>query len=417
MSIRGMVGVPVAARFALRVPEETPTFAEGSFLDGSTGFVTKSFAGNWVSSPDSSALDVTGDLEIVARMTLPDWTPSTTPIAPGGKAADNSSTDAYLFYFASGRPILQWYDSSNVARSLTASADVPFSDGQMGWIKVTLDVDNGSGQCDVKFYTAADQATEPTSWTQLGTTRTGNFGTTSIRSTTQTLNLMGRSNTAADGTLARYIIRNGIDGTVAFDADFAAQPAHALAFTESSSNAAVVQINSTRYTYGIPGAGFTTVGTYALSANTDAGIPFFARDGVTVDMLAFEVTTGPTSTSTVHAAVYATQGGQPTGSPVISWGPISVPTGGSVVYARNDPKTLPPGNYILLLNPSVAFTARSWRMPGVLASVVGANPLLANVTVARTNGAFPSTPVGWTTRAASNVGFQAFAALRYGRTP
>jgi hypothetical protein len=95
---------------------------------------------------------------------------------------------------------------------------ITITDGEYLWIKYTLDVDNGAGGHDVKFYTAADQATEPTTWTQLGSTVT-TAGTTSVWPGTAGLIIGGRSATTQvfNGSLARVIIRNGIGGNTVLD--------------------------------------------------------------------------------------------------------------------------------------------------------------------------------------------------------
>jgi hypothetical protein len=103
----------------------------------------------------------------------------------------------------------------------------------------------------VIFYTSPDGS----SWTQLGTTQSTAAG--NIFSGTAQVEV-GSNNTGSEllaGRVLRAQIYNGIDGTLAFDANFATASKLATSFTESSSNAATVTINTTgRYGARICGA-------------------------------------------------------------------------------------------------------------------------------------------------------------------
>jgi hypothetical protein len=97
---------------------------------------------------------------------------------------------------------------------------MPIADGVAAWIKVTLDVDNGAGGKTVRFFYAADQPTEPTSWTQLGTDVT-TAGTTSLPAVTSPLYAGFTDGTTSFlGKSYRAIVRNGIGGTTVADIDF-----------------------------------------------------------------------------------------------------------------------------------------------------------------------------------------------------
>jgi hypothetical protein len=117
---------------------------------------------------------------------------------------------------------------------------VPFSDGQAGWVRATLDLDNGAGSYELKFWTAPDSITVPTSWTQLGVTRTGTAIVSLVNSSEQLSIGPGLA-----GKFYRAIVRNGIGGTVVFDADFTTGiiDGDQTSFVESSTNAATVTIN------------------------------------------------------------------------------------------------------------------------------------------------------------------------------
>jgi hypothetical protein len=113
----------------------------------------------------------------------------------------------------------RWYPLGTAASEIIANstASVPFAANETGWVKVTLDVDNGAGGYDVKFYTAADETDDPTVWTQLGSTVTGG-STTAIFAGTETLKIgCNIGNGFGTGTYRRMVLRNGIDGTVVAD--------------------------------------------------------------------------------------------------------------------------------------------------------------------------------------------------------
>jgi hypothetical protein len=120
------------------------------------------------------------------------------------------------------------------------------ANGERFALKMELDVDNGSSDSTVKFYTATT-ASGP--FTQLGSTVLNGF-TTSVR-TGQTVAIAfgaGNSTTfpaSAGMKFYRAQILNGIGGTVVFDADFTTGiiDGDQTTFVESSTNAATVTIN------------------------------------------------------------------------------------------------------------------------------------------------------------------------------
>lgn len=204
--------------------------------------------GNYASTPDSAALDITGDLEIVMRLGLIDWTPSPLNKYSFSKRLAGTNQRSWLVeHVTNGAVRLYW--SANGVTDLTALSTANLSalaDGQVIWLKITLDVDNGAGGNDVTFWWASDQATEPTSWTQLGATVT-TAGVTSIFNSTARVQMGGWEDGGTDfgGTFYRAIVRNGIGGTTVFDADFTTgiTSGAQTTFTESSANAATVTIN------------------------------------------------------------------------------------------------------------------------------------------------------------------------------
>lgn len=199
--------------------------------------------GNYASATDLAAVRPTGDMEFVTRVSLADWTPSAIqPIYISGSPSGFPTINHYLYVNTSGNLVFL-RPSGSTDRTYTSTAVAPFTDGATGWIKVTFDQTNGSTS-EVKFYTAADQATEPSSWTQLGSAVTnanvgaGNSDVTGLRVGTNVV----AAGLVMTGSVYRTVIRDGIAGTTVFDANFTANT-NQSSFTESSANAATVTIN------------------------------------------------------------------------------------------------------------------------------------------------------------------------------
>ena len=200
-------------------------------------------ASNYASAPDSAALDITGDIEIVARVALDDWTPTGVMQLVGSVQADPNRRFRLLVQ-TSGVLQLEWWPTGSAASSASRSTTTApaLTDGTAYWIKATLTASTGKAN----FYYAADQATEPSSWTEQASA--AGLGATSIANVTAPLEIgsgFSGSTHPASGKFYRVIVRNGIGGTAVFDADFTAgiTSGAQTTFTESSANAATVTIN------------------------------------------------------------------------------------------------------------------------------------------------------------------------------
>jgi hypothetical protein len=252
----------------------------------------------------------------------------------------------------------------------------------------------------------------------LGTTRSSTAN--AIFDGTQAVEI-GSTNVGASsllsGTVYRAIVKDGIGGTTVYDADFSTQTADALAFTESSTNAATVTINTTRYSYGVPEMQGSSVVSQSLNPNRDFYVPFRITQSLIVDMFGFEVTTGPASASTTYLAVYnADNDLQPVGSPVATASAaVAASTAGVGLYRLQfTPVTLPAGNYVIGLNSSVQTTYRTIR-GGVssLIETIGATPFITTPQVVRTAAAFSASPLPWVERGTGNSGSLNPIHLRY----
>ena len=201
--------------------------------------------GNLFSVPSSVAFNaISGDIELVVRVALDDWTPATTQ----GVLERDSGDPNRAWHFrvdTTGKLSFRWFPTGSAASSILASSSIvaPFTDGTTYWVKATLDVDNGAGGWTVQFFYASDQSTEPSTWTKIGADVTG-AGVTSLPSVSANLT-NGNAAGMQIGKSYRAIVRNGIGGTTVFDADFTTgiTSGGQTTFTESSANAATVTIN------------------------------------------------------------------------------------------------------------------------------------------------------------------------------
>jgi hypothetical protein len=395
-----------------------PLLTAGAYLSGS-GLVLGGIAANYAFTPDTAALSTTGDIDIKVKLSMVDWTPAAAQIIVGKRA---TATQKSYFFFVNVTGTLQFTTSVDGSAELatTSTAATGFANGATKWVRATLQVDNGSSQRVNKFYTSNDGV----SWTQLGTTITA-AGTTSIFDSTSVFEVgsisLG-SNNLLNGTVYRTIVQSAFDTadnttSAIFDADFASQTADALAFTESSANAATVTINTTRYTYGIPGVQWSTSNaTQALTANNVYYQPFVVTKAVVVDGTQFVVTTGPASAANVRTGIYAADDNlQPTGAALLDAGNAPVGTSATgTFFTQVTPVTLQPGVYVTAINTSVNLTARVIRggLVGADASN-GTSSIFSLMSATQTQGALPNPGTAWTTRTFSTTGPNHVLFLRY----
>lgn len=182
-------------------------------------------SGNYWSVPDADNLDIVGDLEIVARVSMADWTPATSTRYMAAKYQNSGNQRSWLLDVrTTGELGFTWSTNGTATTGYASSVATGFTDGASYWVKITLDVDNGSGGYDLKFWTAADAETEPSSWSQLGSTRTA-AGVTSIYAGTAPVTL-GAYADGGDfpGSIRRLIVRSGIGGTKVLDVDPSVAP-------------------------------------------------------------------------------------------------------------------------------------------------------------------------------------------------
>lgn len=179
--------------------------------------------GGYITTPDSATLSITGDLDVQAKVQCDDWTPSAA-FELCGKSGAAGQAGWFLRLGTDGKLTLFWSPDGTAVLSITSTVAVPFADGATGWVRATIDVDNGASQRVVTFYTSNDGS----AWTILGTAVT-QAGATSIFDNTTAVTFVGRAAGGPGGIVGQmtaYQLRifNGINGTLVADLDVADAP-------------------------------------------------------------------------------------------------------------------------------------------------------------------------------------------------
>ncbi len=185
-------------------------FGPGQFLD------LPNITGNYTSTPDTAALDITGDIDIQALVAVP-WSGAGGTNSIVAKLTSGQSSYA-IEIRGTGALRLTWSEDGTAFKfeEATVDPDATLADGALQWIRATLDVDNGASGYDVKFYLGGD-ALVPV-WVQLGATVTGG-ATTSIFAGTALLffGANGFNSNWGNGDFYRGLVKDGIDGTLVAD--------------------------------------------------------------------------------------------------------------------------------------------------------------------------------------------------------
>jgi len=187
-------------------------------------------SGNWASTPDNAALDIVGDIDLRADVTMTDWTPT-------GDATLVSkwfiAQASYALNIAPTGLLTMLWSTDGTATTLRSSTVAPVvANGGRLAVRATLDVDNGAAGHTVTFYTAP---TINGPWTQLGDPVI-TAGVTSIFSGTASGEVGGIAGTTNlwAGTAHAAQIRSGINGTIVANPNFTAQLPGTTSFTDSA---------------------------------------------------------------------------------------------------------------------------------------------------------------------------------------
>lgn len=107
---------------------------------------------------------IAGDLDVVARLRPVAWASGAAQVFAARWETTSNQRAFYTYLTGSGFLGLSWSADGSTILSATSSAAAPFAADADGWVRVTLDVDNGAAGSTVTFYTSTDGVT----WAQLG---------------------------------------------------------------------------------------------------------------------------------------------------------------------------------------------------------------------------------------------------------
>lgn len=194
-----------------------------------TALLLPGTADNYASTPDTAALDITGDIDLRAKITPDDWTPAADQ-ALIAKWVTTGSQRSYQFILRS-TGALRFSRSTDGSSGTIVDTDstvaTGFVDGSTHWVRVT----RASASGTVTFYTSPDG----TNWTQLGAAVV--TGAATMFSSTAPLEVGSRVTGFTDnfaGMIHRAQVHNGINGTVVADPRFDTQSAGATSFVDST---------------------------------------------------------------------------------------------------------------------------------------------------------------------------------------
>ncbi|WP_422758304.1 hypothetical protein [Paenarthrobacter sp. C1] len=162
-------------------------------------------------TPQAAIPHIAGDFDVRARLSMNDWTPGAVSgiVSRYGAAG---SRGWKLSIGATGLIDFTWTTDGTTNIQKVSSAAAGFADGTEGWIRATLDVDNGLGGYTWKAYKSTDGVT----WTEIGSSEVTTGGATSIFDAPQEYEIGGRGFNAEAwaGKLYEVQIRDGINGKI-----------------------------------------------------------------------------------------------------------------------------------------------------------------------------------------------------------
>lgn len=170
-------------------------------------------------TPDSPAVSITGDLEVVVHLALDQWPPAdeAAPVSQFVTGGDGRAWTTRINI--TGTVQLFWSEDGIATLNAGSSTTLPpMAAGEDLWLRYRLDVDNGAGGRDITFETSSDGQ----SWTQLGSTIT-QAGVTSIHDSSADIVVGAYNNGGSERLIGRVFyaeVRDGINGTIVANPDF-----------------------------------------------------------------------------------------------------------------------------------------------------------------------------------------------------
>jgi hypothetical protein len=220
------------ARFYARRFGSTTTSLTLAGSSPGAGLSVTGASGSYASTPDNAALDIVGDIDLRADVTLANWNTGVFRTLLAKYTAVGSQKSYGLAINNTGKLAIFW--SSTGANDLESDSTInptPASTGRLA-VRAFLDVNNGAAGNTATFYTAPTIAGP---WTQLGAPVVL-AGVTSIFSSTSILEVGSDTSGTLDrltGTVHSVEVYNTA-GTVVANPNFSAQPAGTLVFVDGA---------------------------------------------------------------------------------------------------------------------------------------------------------------------------------------
>lgn len=195
---------------------------------------------NCVHTADAASLDILGDITVVGWIAPNDWTPSALQVI-AAKCDVSGQFSWFMYLNTDGVIRFSWFSGGTGATQITISSTVAtgFTDGTARYVAASLDVDNGSTQNVVTFWTSTDGAT----WAQLGSPVT-TAGVAAIFSSTSRLEIgsfiLGSSSPFA-GKIARVQVYSGVR-------DFSGTPSGGTLVADYNPTAGTINTTATSLT-------------------------------------------------------------------------------------------------------------------------------------------------------------------------
>ncbi|MER5892406.1 hypothetical protein [Streptomyces sp. NPDC001876] len=210
----GLIGRNTPLRVSVQGPE--------SYL------AVEGIATSYARTPDAAALDIVGDIDLRAEVTM-DWSePGIHPLV--GKWISATNQRSYALSVDSGTLSIWWSTAGTAGVSVSRTLpDLP----RRAALRGTLDVNNGSGGYTVNLYWA-ESLDGP--WTAVGASYT-TTPATSIYVSTAPLELAPPNLAGAvlmQGRIHRAEVRSGVGGTVVASPDVRALAEGATGWTDSA---------------------------------------------------------------------------------------------------------------------------------------------------------------------------------------
>lgn len=191
----------------------------GAYYTG-TGLSLPGNDGNYASTPDNVALDVTKP-DVRVKCAASQWARA----GLNQTLVSHYVTNGWMLVIGgTGLLVFFWFDGTGTSRFAVSTASVPsvVANGVTVWLRCTHDSNNGAGNSVTRYYYSLDGTT----WTQLGADVV-TAGVTGLTNGAGVLTVGGHqsiANRGFYGTFDKVEVRPTLDGAIVASPDFTVQP-------------------------------------------------------------------------------------------------------------------------------------------------------------------------------------------------